>query len=85
MQDLQLLTCDEVARLLRVSAETVRQLATAGDLPGRKVGRAWRFPQKAIEKYILAGAGSTVAALPADGDAADRVEQLREPTRKCEE
>lgn len=52
MMDLQLLTCEEVARLLRVSQETVRQLAATGELPGRKVGRAWRFPRTAVEGYF---------------------------------
>ena len=53
MQDLQLLTCDEVAQVLRISSETVRQLAAAGELPGRKIGRAWRFPQVAIESFVF--------------------------------
>jgi excisionase family DNA binding protein len=49
MSDLQLLTTEEVARLLRVSHETVRNLAATGALPGRKIGRAWRFPRAAVE------------------------------------
>lgn len=53
VQDLQLLTCDEVAQVLRVSSETVRHLAAAGELPGRKIGRAWRFPRIAIESFLL--------------------------------
>jgi excisionase family DNA binding protein len=53
VQDLQLLTCDEVAQVLRVSAETVRHLAAAGELPGRKIGRAWRFPRVTIEAFLL--------------------------------
>ncbi len=53
VQDLQLLTCDEVAEILRVSSETVRQLAASGELPGRKIGRAWRFPRIAIESFLL--------------------------------
>jgi excisionase family DNA binding protein len=52
MTDLQLLTCEELAKLLRVSQETVRHLAANGELPGRKVGRAWRFPRAAVEEYF---------------------------------
>ena len=55
VRDLQLMTCEEVAQLLRVSPETVRQLAAAGELPGRKIGRAWRFPRTAIEAIFLGG------------------------------
>ena len=53
MRDLQLLTSAEVAQIMRLSPDTVRQLATAGTLPGRKVGRAWRFPRRAIEQYLF--------------------------------
>lgn len=53
MRDLELLTCSELARMLRLSNATVRQLAAAGELPGRKIGRVWRFPHTAIESFVL--------------------------------
>jgi excisionase family DNA binding protein len=56
MTDLQLLTCEEVARLLRISQETVRNLAASGELPGRKIGRAWRFPRAAVENQLRGAA-----------------------------
>jgi PTS system nitrogen regulatory IIA component len=46
------LTGDEVAKLLRVSRDTVYRLATRGQLPARKVGRIWRFSKDAIRKYV---------------------------------
>lgn len=46
------LTIVEVARLLRVSPDTVYRLAAAGQLPGRKVGRVWRFSADAIDRYL---------------------------------
>ena len=48
----ELLTGDEVAKLLRVSRDTVYRLATRGELPGRKVGRVWRFSKEAIALYV---------------------------------
>ena len=39
----QVLTAGEAALLLKVSTKTLLKLARAGELPGRKVGRAWRF------------------------------------------
>ncbi len=48
----EFLTGDEVARLLRVSRDTVYTLASRGELPGRRVGRTWRFPKDTIESYI---------------------------------
>jgi excisionase family DNA binding protein len=69
MSELQLLTTDEVARLLRVSTETVRQLAASGELPGRKIGRAWRFPHAAIVNYATRG----ITACPAGTGVANSV------------
>ena len=37
------LTLDELAHLLRVDVEPVRQRVEAGDLPGRRFGDEWRF------------------------------------------
>ena len=52
----KMLTGAEVAELLRVSRETVYRLAARGTLPAQKVGRAWRFPRRAIEEFALQGA-----------------------------
>ncbi|MBU0639981.1 MAG: helix-turn-helix domain-containing protein [Planctomycetes bacterium] len=46
------LTVGEVAAFMRVSRETVYRLATRGELPGRKIGRIWRFPKGAIQEYV---------------------------------
>lgn len=53
-----LLTISEVAVLMRVSTDTVYRLAQAGKLPGRKVGRCWRFPSHAIHAYLLTRHGA---------------------------
>lgn len=39
----EVLTAEEAAALLKVSTKTLLRLARDGDLPGQKVGRAWRF------------------------------------------
>ncbi len=52
---LRLLTVDEVMELLRLSRDTVYRLATSGELPNRKIGRAWRFPTDAVEAYAREG------------------------------
>lgn len=51
----EVLTTDEAAGLLRVSTKTVLQLAGQGILPGRKVGRAWRFLRSDLVAYIHGG------------------------------
>lgn len=49
---LTFLTIDEVAAMLKLSRDTVYRLASSGELPGRKVGRAWRFAAEEIEDFV---------------------------------
>lgn len=53
----EVLTADEVARLLRVSTKTVLTLARSGTLPGEKVGRAWRFVRVDVLDYVSGSGG----------------------------
>jgi len=46
------MTIEEVAGMLRLSRDTVYRLAANGELPGKKVGRAWRFPKQEIEARL---------------------------------
>ena len=48
----EVMTLDEAARLLRVHPQTVKALARAKTIPGRKVGRAWRFSKQALLAYL---------------------------------
>lgn len=50
----RLLTTDEVADELVVSARTVRRIAATGAIPVVQVGRAVRFRPADIEAYIAA-------------------------------
>ena len=52
LTDMKLLTVEEVMDLLRMSRDTVYRLAARGQLPGRKIGRAWRFPADELERYL---------------------------------
>jgi excisionase family DNA binding protein len=49
------LTLEEVAELLAVEPALIEQLAEDGDLPGRRIGEAWRFARSAVLGW-LAGA-----------------------------
>jgi excisionase family DNA binding protein len=46
------LTLPQLAELLQVDEKTVRSLATTGDLPGRKLGRHWRFSRQAVLDWL---------------------------------
>lgn len=49
---LKLLSVNDVMELLQVSRDTIYRLAAIGEIPGRKIGRAWRFPSDEIEAYV---------------------------------
>ena len=51
----QIMTADQVAELLQISRDMVYQLATRGELRGRKVGRIWRFSREAIDEFMRGG------------------------------
>jgi excisionase family DNA binding protein len=51
-EDGDVLTVAEAARLLRVGETTVRDLAARGELPGRKLGRQWRFSRRALLEWL---------------------------------
>ena len=48
------LTLEEVAELLAVDPEAVEALASAGELPGRRIGEAWRFARAAVLDWLAA-------------------------------
>ncbi|MCE5266212.1 MAG: helix-turn-helix domain-containing protein [Deltaproteobacteria bacterium] len=49
-----ILTAHEVAAYLRLTETTVCKLAAAGDLPGFKIGKSWRFERGEILGRIAA-------------------------------
>ena len=46
------LTVEQLAEMLQVDEKTVRSLAAKGDVPGRKVGRHWRFSRQAVLDWL---------------------------------
>ena len=48
----EVLTLADVAALLRVDEDAVMKLAEAGELPGRRIGGAWRFARRAILDWL---------------------------------
>lgn len=44
----------ETAELLRMSKSTLYYLAARGEVPGRRVGRSWRFVRPDIEAWLRA-------------------------------
>ncbi len=52
MTELEVLTLEEVAELLRVHTQTAKKLLETGELRGRKVGRQWRVTRAEVERYL---------------------------------
>ena len=48
----EILTLAEAARYLRLSQEAVKKQAQRGHIPGRQVGKHWRFLKAALEDWL---------------------------------
>jgi excisionase family DNA binding protein len=48
----EVLTLEDAAELLQVTPEDVEALAAGGELPGRKIGTAWRFSRAAVLRWL---------------------------------
>ena len=48
----EVMTVEDVADYLRVPRSSVYKLAQTGELPGRKVGKHWRFHRKTMESWL---------------------------------
>ena len=48
----EILTIREMAELLKINEKTAYKLASAGKIPGFKVGGSWRFERQEIAKWI---------------------------------
>ncbi len=48
----EVLTAKEAAEYLKLSVETVKAKARAGQMPATKIGREWRFSQRQLLKWI---------------------------------
>lgn len=48
----ELLTTEDVARILRISEYTARGLCKSGEIRSKKIGRNWRVKQEDLRDYI---------------------------------
>jgi excisionase family DNA binding protein len=51
----EILTVEQAADLLHLTAPTVRQMASRALLPGRRIGKLWRFSRKKLVAFIKEG------------------------------
>ena len=48
----QVMNVDEVARYLGVVPDTIYRKARRGEIPAVKMGKIWRFPKEALDKWL---------------------------------
>jgi excisionase family DNA binding protein len=51
----EIMNSREAAEFLRVNPETVIREARAGRLPGRRIGKEWRFSRTALLEWLARG------------------------------
>ena len=51
----EVLTIEEAAELLGVSVKTFNKVLHSENMPGRKIGREWKFSRTALIEWIGAG------------------------------
>jgi excisionase family DNA binding protein len=71
----EVLTAKEAAEFLRVSENTVKAKARAGQLPGAKVGKEWRFRKADLDEWLARG-GTRYEELVDEGLLAVSLERL---------
>lgn len=69
----EILNVDQAAEFLGFSAYTIREKARVGEIPGRKVGREWRFSREQLLEWLRAGEtvkrhGFTIEVVEAPAD-----------------
>jgi excisionase family DNA binding protein len=52
VEEPEVLTLEQLAELLSLEVEATRELAEAGELPGRKLGEEWRFSRRVIIAWL---------------------------------
>ena len=77
MTDEKLWTSADVAEFLDIHQQTVSRMAQRGELPGVKIGRAWRFRPEDIRAIV-----DRLSATMLHHDATDVQDALKHPSPK---
>jgi len=69
----EILNIEEAAQLLGVSTKTFAKVLREGEIPGRKIGREWKFSRQALVDWVAEGRSRDFF----DADGAERREAAR--------
>ncbi len=62
MKQIETLTPNEIAKILRIHPFTVTRLAREGKIPAFKVGGIWRFRKDQFEQWIERNSSKPIAS-----------------------
>jgi putative molybdopterin biosynthesis protein len=52
MADTTMYTVEEIAKMLKVSTETIRKLIARGEIKAKRIGKQYRVTQEALDEYL---------------------------------
>lgn len=55
MRQKEVLTAEEAAEFLHFNPVTIRLKARSGEIPGRKIGKEWRFSRRRLLEWLEEG------------------------------
>jgi excisionase family DNA binding protein len=62
----EVLIAPELAALLRIHIKTVYKLAESGVIPGKRIGRSWRFSRTDVLKFLSQNGNGVHGAIKGD-------------------
>lgn len=52
MEQIELLTVEQLCRILQIGKNTAYKLIHTGEIKGFRVGRSWKIPRDSIDEYL---------------------------------
>jgi len=78
-----ILNIEEAAQLLGVSTKTFAKVLREGEIPGRKIGREWKFSKQALIDWVARGKSSEFLDLQDErDDDAEGDDETKAPLRE---
>ena len=76
----EILDIEAAAELLGISVKTFNKVLHSQDMPGRKIGREWKFSRRALIDWVASGRSRDFYSKEDESD--DEVTPAKPPTRE---
>ena len=84
MPEREILNIDGAAAFLGVSVKTFSKVLREGDVPGRKVGREWKFSRQALIDWVSASRSADLLDGADDADSASTNSKSKTSARRTD-